>query len=140
MTGNNNVYKTMWKNGYKDYNEKYICCFLTISNLKSAITYKCGRVGLSGTSVQAKKKQFCFRKSAGLIFFYHLPARISRMCMRTYIFCFKKRHKQTNKIPLANLFIQFYGFLLQTTKDRAQQQFFNKEKSCQSSFLRVNFI
>ena len=51
MTGNNNVYKTMWKNGNKDYNEKYICCFLTILNLKSAITYKCGRVGLSGTSV-----------------------------------------------------------------------------------------
>ena len=30
MTGNNNVYKTIWKNGNKEYNEKYICCFLTI--------------------------------------------------------------------------------------------------------------
>ena len=66
-----------------------------------------------------QKKVVLFPQVSRMNFFYHLPARISRMCMRTYIFCFKKRHKQTNKIPLANLFIQFYGFLLQTTKDRA---------------------
>ena len=51
MTGNNNVYKAMSKNGNREYNEKYICCFFTIWNLKSAITYKCGRVVLSRTSV-----------------------------------------------------------------------------------------
>ena len=27
MTGNNNVYKTIWENGNKEYNEKYMCCF-----------------------------------------------------------------------------------------------------------------
>ena len=41
----------MSKNGNREYNEKYICCFFTIWNLKSAITYKCGRVVLSRTSV-----------------------------------------------------------------------------------------
>ena len=51
MTRNNNVYKTIWKNRDKEYNEKYICCFFTIWNLKSAITYKCGRVVLLLTSV-----------------------------------------------------------------------------------------
>ena len=30
MTGNINVYKTTWKNGNKEYNEKYICCSFTI--------------------------------------------------------------------------------------------------------------
>ena len=51
MTGNNNVYKTIWKNGNKKYNEKYICCFFTIWNLASAITYKCGRIVIFLTSV-----------------------------------------------------------------------------------------
>ena len=51
MAGNSNVYKTIWKNGNKEYNEKYICCFFVIRNLKSAITYKCGQVVLSRTSV-----------------------------------------------------------------------------------------
>ena len=30
MTGNNNVYKTIWKSGNKEYNEKYICCFFLL--------------------------------------------------------------------------------------------------------------
>ena len=46
MTGNNNIYETIWKNGNKEYNEKHICCFFTIWNLKSALTYKCGGVVL----------------------------------------------------------------------------------------------
>ena len=41
----------MKKNGNNEYNEKYICWFFTIWNLKSAITYKCGRVVLFLTSV-----------------------------------------------------------------------------------------
>ena len=51
MTENNNVYKTMRKNRNKQYNEKYICCFFTIWDLKSAITYKCGQVVLFRTWV-----------------------------------------------------------------------------------------
>ena len=51
MTGNNDDYKTIKKNGNKKYNEKYICCFFTIWNSKSAITYKCGREVLFPTSV-----------------------------------------------------------------------------------------
>ena len=51
MTGNNNVHKTIRKNGNKEYNEKYICCFFTIWNLLSAIMHKCGRVVLFLTSV-----------------------------------------------------------------------------------------
>ena len=44
-----NAYKTIWKNGNKEYNEKYICCFFTIWNVESAITYKCRQVVLSRT-------------------------------------------------------------------------------------------
>ena len=51
MTENNNVNKTIWKNRNKEYNEKYICCFFTMWNLKSAKTYKCGRLVLFVTSV-----------------------------------------------------------------------------------------
>ena len=51
MTGNNNVHKTIQENENKEYNEKYICCFFTTWNLKSAITYKCGQVVLFLTSV-----------------------------------------------------------------------------------------
>ena len=51
MTGNNNACKTIWLNGNKEYNQKYICCFFTIWNVKRAITYKCGRVVLSHISV-----------------------------------------------------------------------------------------
>ena len=50
MIENNNVYKTIWKNGNREYNEKYICCFFTILNPKRAITYKSGQVVLSHTS------------------------------------------------------------------------------------------
>ena len=39
------------KNGYKEYNEKYICCFFAIWNLKSTIMYKYGRVVLFLTSI-----------------------------------------------------------------------------------------
>ena len=45
------VYKTIWKNGNKEYNEKYLRCFFTKWNLKSAISYKCGRVVLFLTQV-----------------------------------------------------------------------------------------
>ena len=45
------VYKTIWKNGNKEYNEKYLWCFFTKWNLKSAISYKCGRVVLFLTQV-----------------------------------------------------------------------------------------
>ena len=44
---NNNIYRKMWKNG----NKKIDMLLFTIWNLKSAITYKCGRVVLSRASV-----------------------------------------------------------------------------------------
>ena len=48
-------YESLWKNdmenGNKEYNEKYICCFFIIWNLKNAITYNCGRVVLSRTLI-----------------------------------------------------------------------------------------
>ena len=53
MTENENVCKTIWKkNGNSnEYNEKCILCFFVIWNSKSAITYECGQVVLSSTSV-----------------------------------------------------------------------------------------
>ena len=45
-----------------------------------------------------KKKLSCFWKSAMWKSFYHLPIRLSQMCMRIYIFCFKKHtHTHTHK-------------------------------------------
>ena len=69
MTGNNNVYKTICKNGNKENNKKYICCFFTIWNLKSAITYKCGRVVLSRISVYFSISKLILLFSIS----YHVP-------------------------------------------------------------------
>ena len=35
MTGNNNVYKTIWKNGYKEYNENTYAAFLRYDILQA---------------------------------------------------------------------------------------------------------
>ena len=52
MTGNYNVYKTIWKNENNNkYNKKYILRFFVIWNSKNAITYEYGQVVLSSTSV-----------------------------------------------------------------------------------------
>ena len=51
MTGNNNVYKTIWKSGNEKYNDKYICYFFAMWNLKSRVTDKRGQVVLSRTSL-----------------------------------------------------------------------------------------
>ena len=56
------------------------------------------------------KKWSCFRKSTEWKMFYHLPVLISRMCMRMYIFCFKKTTHTNKKFPLANLFVRNYVF------------------------------
>ena len=45
---------------------------------------------------------------------------ISQICMRKYIFRFKKTCTQTKKFPIANLFVQIRTFFpLKTIKDRA---------------------
>ena len=80
MRGNNNLYKIIWKNRNKECNEKYICCFFTIWNLISAITFKCGRVALFLASVY-----FAIRKLM-LLFSYsfHVPG----LYFLTFIFTF----------------------------------------------------
>ena len=35
----------------KEYNDKYICCFVVIKNHKSKKTHKCGQIVLSLTSI-----------------------------------------------------------------------------------------
>ena len=50
------------------------------------------------------KKVVLFLKIGLVKTFYHLPAGISQMCMRIYIFCFKKTH--TNKKNSASKFIR----------------------------------
>ena len=51
--------------------------------------------------------------------FYHLPARISRMCMRIYIFFVSKNTHLNKKFSVANLLARTYVFSLQTIKERA---------------------
>ena len=66
--------------------------------------------------------------------FYQLLPFISQMCMRIYIFCFKKyTHKQ--KFPLANLFVRIYVFFPSENK-RQGSLFLDKEKCCQGSFFK----
>ena len=78
---NNNVYKRIWKNGHKEYNEKCICCFSTVWNLRSAITYKCGRVVLFLTSVY-----FAISKLIQLFSYsFHVP-RITLSSVYYYFF------------------------------------------------------
>ena len=70
----------------------------------------------------------------GRVKFFLLPTvRISQMCMRIYIFCFKKQ-TQTKKFPLANLFVGIYVFLLQSITDRAVK--FMKKIFCD----RLDFV
>ena len=57
----------------------------------------------------AKISSLVFWKSTGWIFFYYLLACISQMCMRMYIFCFKK-YTHTNKKVSISLFVQIYVF------------------------------
>ena len=80
-------------------------------------------------SNEVKKKVDLFLEIGRVNFFYHLPARISRMCMRIYIFLFQKIRTQTKKFPLANLFVRIYVFL-------SLPLFFNQEKCYQSSSFK----
>ena len=83
--------------------------------------------------IRPKKSSLFFRKLAGRKIFHYLPARISRMCMRIYIFCFKKTHAK--KFPLGNLFVGIYVFFPSNSK-REGALFVNKEKCCLSSFFK----
>ena len=69
MIENNNVYKIIWKNGNKEYNEKYICCFFTVWYLKRAITSNCGRAVLSHSSVYFAISNFILLFS----YSFHMP-------------------------------------------------------------------
>ena len=46
--------------------------------------------------VKPKKKVVLFSEIGRVKTFYNQTARISRMCMRIYIFCFKKTHTPKN--------------------------------------------
>ena len=69
MTRNNDPYE-IWTTGNKEYNDKYMCCFFTIWNLKIALKYKYGRVVLFRTSVY-----FVISKLILLFsYFFHAPS------------------------------------------------------------------
>ena len=57
------------ENEYKEYNEKYICCFFTIWNLLSAIKYKLRR-----SSAIPYISLFCHQQTHSVIFIvFHVP-------------------------------------------------------------------
>ena len=62
----------------------------------------------------------------------HLPVHISRMCVRIYIFCFKKTRTQIKTFSLANLFVRIYVF--------PTPCFSTKKRAVRVVFLSVNFI
>ena len=57
--------------------------------------YSNGSLRNPQTSPKAKKKLFCFRKSAGAKF-SSLYRPHSQMCIRIYIFCFKQKNTHTH--------------------------------------------
>ena len=77
MTGNNNIYKTIWINEKEEYDGRYIYCFFT------AITYKCGQVVLFCSSVYfVSANSYCYFPIlfmynalyfATFIFILHIP-------------------------------------------------------------------
>ena len=85
-----------------------------------------------------KKKLSCFWKSAMWKSFYHLPIRLSQMCMRIYIFCFKKHTHTRTKLSLANLFVQMQVFF-HPKKKGIGLFVFQQKKYWYSSFLSVKF-
>ena len=76
-----------------------------------------------------KKSSLVSGNRPGENFSYHLPARISRMCMRIYIFCLKK-NTYTNKKSHQQIYLCECTFLI---KDRGLS--FSTRKSA----LRVLF-
>ena len=85
MTGNNNIYQTICKNTNKEYNEKYICCFFSIWNLKCTITYKCGWAVLSHTSVYLPSANPCYYFH--ILSIYH-ALYFPTFSLRLYVSCF----------------------------------------------------
>ena len=68
--------------------------------------------------VKPKKKVVLFSEIGRVKTFYNQTARISRMCMRIYIFCFKKTHKQ-KKFHWPIYLHEYTFFPLQRIKDNA---------------------
>ena len=119
MTGNNNVYKTIWKNGNKYYNEKYICSFFTIWNPTSPITYKWRRVVLLLTSVY-----FAISKLILLLSYsFHVPCiRFSKIYFyivhSIFLFLFNRLQSKASVVnqrviffmKLKNFYLLFWTF------------------------------
>ena len=131
-----NNYKQRQRNFYVNFLEQTKINYLIILNVKDLTDNK--RFWKIVKPFFRPKKVVLFPDIGRVKIFCHLPARLSRMCMRIYFFVSNTHtHKQT-KFPLANLFVRIYVFF--SSKNRRQGSlFFNKEKCCQSSFLSVNF-
>ena len=62
---------------------------------------------------RSKKSSLASGNRPGEKLFYHLSARISQMCMRIYIFCFKKTHRNNKKISTSKIIrtnLHFFPF------------------------------
>ena len=83
-----------------------------------------------------KKKLSCFWKSAMWKSFYHLPIRLSQMCMRIYIF--QKTHTHTHK-TFTSKSIRTNASFFPSKKKRIGLFVFQQKKYWYSSFLSVKF-
>ena len=110
-TGNNDVYKTKWKNANKEYNENYICCVFYV--FKSAIMYKSGRVVLSRISVY-----FAINKLILLFsYYFHVPCiilyKVYFYIARSTFSLVLNRSQSKASVQMSNLFLKLkYVFLL----------------------------
>ena len=80
MTGNSNVFKTIWKNGNKEHDDKYISCFFMIWNLIIAAKYKFGRLVLFFTSVNYAISQLT-------LIFFHVIFKLHYTFQRLFLHC-----------------------------------------------------
>ena len=62
------------------------------------------------------KKVVLFLEIGRAKFFYQLPARVSRMCMRISIFCLKKKQTPIKKTSPSKLFVRIYVFFPSNNK------------------------
>ena len=129
MAGNNNVCKTIWKKRkQRKHNEKYVCCFFKVWNLKSTITYKCGRVVLSHTSANS--------------YSFHLPCTILSnvyfyICTFTFLFLFDWSQ---SKAVLLIKWVSHLCFCIRSTISQLNKQTATAEKEKLYTLSNIIYI
>ena len=112
----------------KKYNEKYVCCFFTVWNLKSTIMYKCGRVVLTHTLANS--------------YSFHLPCTILSnvyfyICTFTFLFLFDWSQ---SKAVLLIKWVSHLCFCIRSTISQLNKQTATAEKEKLYTLSNIIYI